>query len=42
MAPGQHHLQLNMYIAQATKGCLKVVRNLGHIAPKERVVASAA
>jgi branched-chain amino acid transport system substrate-binding protein len=42
MAPGQHHLQLNMYIAQATKGRLKVVKNLGHIAPKERLVASAA
>lgn len=42
MAPGQHHLQLNMYIAQATRGRLKVIKNLGHIAPKERLVASAA
>jgi branched-chain amino acid transport system substrate-binding protein len=35
MAPGQHHLRLNMYIAQARNGAFKVVENLGHVDPKE-------
>jgi ABC-type branched-subunit amino acid transport system substrate-binding protein len=36
MVPGQHHLRLNMYIAQAQSGTFKVVKNLGPIDPKER------
>jgi ABC-type branched-subunit amino acid transport system substrate-binding protein len=39
MVPGQHHLRLNMYIAQSQAGTLKVVKNLGPIDPKEREVA---
>jgi ABC-type branched-subunit amino acid transport system substrate-binding protein len=35
MVPGQHHLRLNMYIAQAQSGVFKVVENLGHVDPKE-------
>jgi ABC-type branched-subunit amino acid transport system substrate-binding protein len=35
MVPGQHHLRLNMYIAQAQGGTFKVVKNLGPIDPKE-------
>ena len=38
MAPGQHHVRLNMYIAQAQGGRFKVVKNLGPIEPKERMV----
>jgi branched-chain amino acid transport system substrate-binding protein len=37
MVPGQHHLRLNMYIAQVKNGKLKVVRNLGAVDPKECV-----
>jgi len=36
MVPGQHHLRLNMYIAQARNGTFKVVKNLGVIDPNER------
>jgi branched-chain amino acid transport system substrate-binding protein len=39
MVPGQHHLRLNMYIAQAHNGSFDVVKNLGVIEPKERVLA---
>ena len=35
MVPGQHHLRLNMYIAQATNGKFKIVKSLGTIDPKE-------
>ena len=37
MVPGQHHLRMNMYIAQATNGVFRVVRSLGMIDPKEHV-----
>jgi branched-chain amino acid transport system substrate-binding protein len=37
MVPGQHHLRLNMYIAQAKNGRFKVVKNLGVVDPKECV-----
>jgi branched-chain amino acid transport system substrate-binding protein len=37
MVPGQHHVRMNMYIAQANNGSFKVVENLGVIDPKERV-----
>ena len=39
MAPGQHHVQMNMYIAQAKNGSFKIVKSLGAIAPKERMVS---
>jgi ABC-type branched-subunit amino acid transport system substrate-binding protein len=38
MVPGQHHLRLNMYIAQAHNGKFDVVENLGVIEPKEAVL----
>ena len=38
MVPGQHHVRMNMYIAQATNGQFKIVKNLGVIDPKERNV----
>jgi hypothetical protein len=39
MVPGQHHLRLNMYIAQAQGGRFTVVKNLGPIYPKEREIS---
>jgi ABC-type branched-subunit amino acid transport system substrate-binding protein len=39
MVPGQHHVRLNMYIAQARNGTLEVVESLGAIDPNERVHA---
>ena len=39
MVPGQHHVRMNMYIAQARDGVFKVVKDLGVIDPKERVVS---
>ncbi|HZP73971.1 MAG TPA: substrate-binding protein [Gaiellaceae bacterium] len=38
MAPGQHHLRLNMYIAQARAGRFEVVESLGAIEPQEAQV----
>jgi ABC-type branched-subunit amino acid transport system substrate-binding protein len=35
MAPGQHHLRLNMYIAQARSGRFEIVESLGAIDPQE-------
>jgi branched-chain amino acid transport system substrate-binding protein len=35
MVPGQHHLRLNMYIAQSRGGDFEVVKNLGTIDPQE-------
>jgi branched-chain amino acid transport system substrate-binding protein len=40
MVPGQHHARLNMYIAQAKKGVFEVVKSLGAIEPKERVLSA--
>jgi ABC-type branched-subunit amino acid transport system substrate-binding protein len=40
MVPGQHHVRMNMYIAQARNGHFKVVRNLGVIDPKEQEIGS--
>jgi len=31
--PGQHHLRLNLYIAQARNGRFEMVENLGAIDP---------
>jgi ABC-type branched-subunit amino acid transport system substrate-binding protein len=38
MVPGQHHVRMNMYIAQASNGHFRIVKNLGVIDPKERSV----
>ena len=35
MVPGQHHLRMNMYIAQAKSGRFEIVKNLGVMDPKE-------
>ena len=35
MVPGQHHLRMNMYIAQSKAGRFEVVKNLGSIDPNE-------
>ena len=42
MVPGQHHVRMNMYIAQAVNGSFKVVKNLGAIDPKEAMVPGTA
>jgi ABC-type branched-subunit amino acid transport system substrate-binding protein len=41
MVPGQHHVRMNMYIAQARNGEFKVVKNLGVIDPNEATVPGA-
>lgn len=41
MVPGQHHVRMNMYIAQANDGHFRVVENLGVIDPKECLVRPA-
>ena len=38
MAPGQHHVRMNMYIAQARAGRFEIVERLGAIDPNERPV----
>jgi branched-chain amino acid transport system substrate-binding protein len=38
MVPGQHHARMNMYIAQASNGRFKILKDLGVIDPKERTV----
>jgi len=38
MVPGQHHVRMNMYIAQVINGQFKIVKNLGIIDPKEAAV----
>jgi ABC-type branched-subunit amino acid transport system substrate-binding protein len=35
MVPGQHHVRMNMYIAQANNGIFEVVENLGVVDPQE-------
>jgi ABC-type branched-subunit amino acid transport system substrate-binding protein len=40
MTPGQHHLRLNMYIAEAREGRFEIVSELGAIDPQERVVGA--
>jgi len=41
MVPGQHHVRMNMYLAQARNGRFQVIEELGAIDPKERVVERA-
>jgi ABC-type branched-subunit amino acid transport system substrate-binding protein len=38
MVPGQHHLRLQMYIAQARDGRFEIVESLGAIDPQEQEV----
>jgi urea transport system substrate-binding protein len=40
MVPGQHHVRMNMYIAQAKNGRFEIVEELGAIDPQEAVVPS--
>ncbi len=42
MVPGQHHVRMNMYIAQARHGRFEVVETLGAIDPQERPVGAPA
>jgi len=42
MVPGQHHVRMNMYIAQARGGRFEIVRSLGAIDPDEANVDAAA
>ena len=35
MAPGEHHVRMNMYIAQAKRGKFEIVKSLGTIEPRE-------
>jgi branched-chain amino acid transport system substrate-binding protein len=35
MVPGQHHVRMNMYIAQAKNGNFTTIKNLGVVDPKE-------
>ncbi len=39
MVPGQHHVRMNMYIAQARNGRFEIVRSLGAVDPDEQMVA---
>ena len=41
MVPGQHHVRMNMYIAQARDGRFEIVESLGAIDPQERLVGHA-
>ena len=38
MVPGQHHVRMNMYIAQVRDGALKTVKSLGVVDPDESTV----
>ena len=39
---GQHHVRMNMYIAEAKNGRFEIVQSLGAIDPDEAMVPSAA
>jgi branched-chain amino acid transport system substrate-binding protein len=41
MVPGQHHVRMNMYIAQVRDGSLDVVERLGAVDPHEHLHALA-
>ncbi len=40
MVPGQHHVRMNMYIAQSEAGRFRIVKRLGAIDPNERVLSA--
>ena len=35
MVPGQHHVRMNMYVAQAKGGKFEIAKHLGAVDPKE-------
>ena len=37
MVPGEHHVRMNMYIAQARDGRFEVIKSLGSVDPHERL-----
>jgi branched-chain amino acid transport system substrate-binding protein len=41
VVPGQHHVRMNMYIAQAAGGRFRIIKSLGAIEPNEAQVPSA-
>jgi branched-chain amino acid transport system substrate-binding protein len=40
MVLGQHHVRMNMYIAQAKNGLFEIVEELGAVDPDEAMVPS--
>jgi branched-chain amino acid transport system substrate-binding protein len=38
MVPGQHHVRMNMYIAQVRQGKLEIIESLGAVDPDEQLV----
>ena len=40
MVPGQHHVRMNMYIAQVRDGAIEIVESLGVVDPDEQPVPS--
>ena len=40
VVPGQHHVRMDMYIAQARDGRFEIVESLGAIDPQERLVGT--
>ena len=40
MVPGEHHVRMNMYIAQAHSGHFQIVESLGAIDPQEQLVGT--
>lgn len=42
MVPGQHHVRMNMYIAQVRQGALVIVKSLGVVDPDEPTVPALA
>jgi hypothetical protein len=40
VVPGQHHVRMNMYIAQARGGRFQIVESLGAIDPQEGLVGT--
>ena len=40
VVPGQHHVRMDMYIAQARSGRFEIVESLGAIDPQERLVGT--
>ena len=42
VVPGEHHVRMNMYIAQARDGKFEIVESLGAIDPQERLVGTPA
>jgi branched-chain amino acid transport system substrate-binding protein len=41
IVPGQHHVRMNMYIAQARDGRFQIAQELGVVEPQEALVPGA-